>query len=61
MSEAWDINCEKCGELIVTEERERIGGNLKHISGSYENGFYDGENDKFYCLKCAAEQEFINK
>lgn len=52
--EKWDINCEKCGKFILTEEKD-IEGNIRCISGSYEHGYYNGQEDTFYCSECAKE------
>lgn len=51
--EQWNIVCCKCGKFILTEQRQSPGGNIKCIKGSYENGFYDGIKDEFYCKECA--------
>lgn len=56
MSEQWDINCADCGKFILTEERESICGNIKCIAGSYYNGYYNGEEDEFYCEECARKR-----
>lgn len=50
--ERWDINCADCGKFILTEEIE-CTGDIKCIVGRYENGYYDGEKDVFYCKECA--------
>ena len=49
----WDINCADCGNFILTEAEEREGGDVTCIAGSYENGYYDGVKDVFYCKECA--------
>lgn len=51
--ERWDINCADCGNFILTEERETSAGNIRCVAGSYENGYYDGKEDVFYCNNCA--------
>mgnify|MGYP000219023239 FL=1 len=28
-------------------------GNIKCVKGSYDDGFYDGIEDQFYCKGCA--------
>lgn len=52
--EKWDINCVKCGKFILTEEKDD-SGNIRCVTGSYKNGFYDDKNDVFYCNECAIE------
>ena len=49
----WDIMCCKCGKFILTEQKQDVTGNIKCIRGSYDNGFYNGIEDRFYCRKCA--------
>ena len=48
----WDIMCCKCGKFILTEQKEKTG-NIKCVKGSYDDGFYDGSEDQFYCKGCA--------
>ena len=59
MSDINRITCVDCGKHIVTEEREHVGGKIKVIEGSYENGYYDGEDDLFYCTECAKRNKWI--
>ena len=59
MNDINRITCVDCGKHIVTEEREHVGGKIKVIEGSYENGYYDGEDDLFYCTECAKKNEWI--
>ena len=59
MSDINRITCVDCGKHIVTEEREHVGGKIKVIEGSYENGYYDGEDDLFYCTECAKKNKWI--
>lgn len=54
--ERWDINCADCGNFILTEERETSVGNIKCVAGNYENGYYDGKEDVFYCNDCAKKR-----
>lgn len=51
--EKWDINCTKCGKFILTEMQNEPVGDIKCVAGSYENGYYDGKKDVFYCRECA--------
>lgn len=51
--EQLDITCSRCGKFILTEQRESFSGNIKCVRGSYDDGFYDGIEDRFYCRKCA--------
>lgn len=51
--EQWDITCCRCGKFILMEQKQTITGNIKCIKGSYEDGYYDGTEDRFYCRKCA--------
>lgn len=50
--EQWDIICDKCGKFILTEQRGS-DNEIRCIKGCYEDGYYDGEQDVFYCLECA--------
>ena len=47
--EKWDITCCKCGKFILTEQRESFASDIKCVKGSYDDGFYDGIEDQFYC------------
>ena len=49
----WDINLVECGKFILTEQKDVDSGNIKNIAGSYENGYFDGKKDVFYCKRCA--------
>ncbi len=49
-----DISCSKCGKFILTEQRGS-DNKIRCVKGSYEDGYYDGEKDVFYCLECAKE------
>ena len=51
--EQWDIMCCKCGKFILTEQKQGGTGNIKCVKGSYDDGFYDGIEDQFYCKGCA--------
>ena len=51
--EQWDIMCCKCGKFILTEQKQYGTGNIKCVKGSYDDGFYDGIEDQFYCKECA--------
>lgn len=53
MSEINEIYCNDCEKFILTEEKEDICGDIKCIAGSYEDGYYDGKEDVFYCIECA--------
>ena len=50
--EQWDITCCKCGKFILTEQRGADNG-IRCIKGSYDDGFYKGSEDQFYCRECA--------
>ncbi len=50
-----DINCADCGKFILTEVEENVTGNIKCVAGSYEDGYYDKNEDVFYCKECAAK------
>ncbi len=51
-----DINCADCGKFILTEEKEKVTGNIKCVAGSYEDGYYNGHEDVFYCNECAKKR-----
>lgn len=51
-----EIHCSDCGKFILTEEQEDICGDIKCIVGSYDNGYYYGKEDVFYCKDCAAKR-----
>lgn len=57
------ICCADCGKHLLTEEKEKISGRIKCVEGSYENGYYDGEKDVFYCKRCAKKHglEYLDK
>ena len=50
-----DIYCCKCGKFILTEQYgdEKSYSGLRCIKGSYDDGYYDGIEDEFYCRECA--------
>lgn len=52
----WDIHCAECGKFILTEERDRNTSDIKCVAGSYEDGYYCGEDDVFYCNECAKKR-----
>lgn len=56
MIEINEIDCADCGKFILTEEKEHTCGDIKCISGSYEDGYYDGKDDVFYCKECAGKR-----
>lgn len=58
--EKWDINCADCGKFILTEQKDPNTGDIKCVAGSYENGYYDGKADAFYCLECAEKRGLNN-
>lgn len=47
-----DIYCCKCGKFILTEEKGN-DNEIRCIKGSYDDGYYDGVEDWFYCRECA--------
>ncbi len=57
--ERWDINCADCGRFIFTEEKESVTGNIKCVAGSYKDGYYDSNEDVFYCNECANKRGLI--
>lgn len=46
--EKWDICCFDCGKFILTKQKDVETGNIKCVSDSYENGYYDGKENVFY-------------
>lgn len=42
-----------CGKFILKEQKQDGTGNIKCVKGSYDDGFYDGIEDQFYCKGCA--------
>ncbi len=54
--ERWDINCADCGRFILAEEKESVTNNIKCVAGSYDDGYYDGRADVFYCKECAEKR-----
>lgn len=48
------IECCKCGRFIVTESFDE-DNKITVTDGNYNNGFYVGEEDSFYCRKCAVK------
>lgn len=56
MPDINDIYCCKCGKFILTEQYVTEDGcynAIKCVKGSYDDGYYDGAEDRFYCKKCA--------
>ena len=51
--ERWSIYCNKCGKFILTEEKD-TRNEIHCIAGSYEDGYYLGAEDAFYCNDCAS-------
>lgn len=51
--ERWSIYCKKCGKFILTEEKD-TRNEIHCIAGSYEDGYYLGAEDAFYCNDCAS-------
>ena len=58
--EQWNITCCKCGKFILTERR-CADNEIRCTKGSYEDGFYNGIEDQFYCRKCRKKQDQDNK
>lgn len=56
MNDINEIYCADCGKFILTEEQEYPCGDIKCIAGSYENGYYDGKEDVFYCKECSVKR-----
>lgn len=54
-----DINCYNCGRFICTEQEGPADTEIRVVKGSYDNGFYDGEKDVFYCKQCAEKLGFL--
>ena len=54
MSEKWNICCKKCGKFILTEEQDEHN-EIHCIVGSYDDGYYLGKDDAFYCKMCARD------
>lgn len=54
--ESWDIKCADCSKFILTEEKDSVTGNIKCVVGSYESGYYDDQEDAFYCKECARKR-----
>lgn len=52
MSVRWNTDCADCGKFILSEERDRVCGDIKCVAGRYENGYYDDIEDIFYCKEC---------
>lgn len=56
MPDINDIYCCKCGKFILTEQYGTEDGyynTIKCVKGSYDDGCYDGAEDRFYCKECA--------
>lgn len=51
--ERWNICCKKCGKFILTEEKD-TRNEIHCVAGSYEDGYYLGAEDAFYCNDCAS-------
>lgn len=58
--EQWDIKCCRCGKFILTEQKQDITGHIKCVRDSYENGFYSGTEDKFYCTDVQKKKFNLN-
>lgn len=58
MKEKDDFYCATCGKFLFTEERESFASDIKCTAGSYDNAYYDGKEDIFYCKKCALKNGF---
>ena len=50
-----DFCCYNCGKFILTEEYKN--GRIDCIKGSYEDGYYVGAIDAFYCKECSKKLE----
>lgn len=48
------IRCARCNKFILTEEFDEHN-HINVVEGDYEDGYYDGEEDQFYCRKCSVE------
>jgi len=57
--EEWDISCAICGKYILTEQWG-MDNEIRCIHGSYESGYYDGEQDAFYCKQCEREKRIVD-
>ena len=53
MSYINEIHCADCEKFILAEEQKEPCGDIKCIAGSYDNGYYYGKEDVFYCKECA--------
>lgn len=51
--ERWSICCKKCGKFILMEEKDAYN-EIHCAAGSYEDGYYLGAEDSFYCNDCAS-------
>lgn len=51
--ERWSIYCKKCGKFILTEEKD-TRNEIHCVAGSYEDGYYLGAEDAFYCNDCVS-------
>lgn len=54
--ERWSVYCKKCGKFILTEEKD-THNEIHCVAGSYEDGYYLGAEDAFYCNDCASSLE----
>lgn len=52
--ERWSVYCKKCGKFILTEEKDKYN-EIHCVAGSYNDGYYLGEEDAFYCKDCASD------
>ncbi len=57
MKEVNEIYCADCGKFILREERN-AENEIKCTFGSYDEVYYDGTKDIFYCLDCAIKNGF---
>lgn len=51
--ERWSIYCKKCGKFILTEEKD-AHNEIHCVAGSYDDGYYFGAEDSFYCNDCSS-------
>lgn len=56
MSGINEIHCADYGKFILTEENEEPCGDIKCIAGSYDDGYYYGKEDVFYCKECSEKR-----
>ncbi len=48
-----DFHCFRCGKYLFTEIEAPTDTGLKCVKGSYDNCYYDGVKDIFFCIDCA--------